>query len=391
MRIAVVSAHASPLPVLGDAEEGGQDVHVADLAAALAESGHDVVVHTRRDSVRPPDVVRTRRGYDVVHVPAGPPRPLHPDELLPHLDEFTRFLREHWRTDPPEVVHAHYWTSGVASVLAANGLDVPVVQTFHALGAVRDQVDGQAVPEARLSTERLIGREASRVVAGCTEEKAQLVRLGVPRPRIAVVPPGVDIRRFKPDGPRLHGRLPHRLVAPAAGAEDVITALRSVWDTELVVVGGRASDVRGLREHARTQGVGDRVRLVGRVPRVAIPALLRSADVVVCGGSDESAGVAPLEAMACGVPVVAATVGAATDTVVDGVTGLLVPPEDPRTLARVLRPLLADEARRDAYGIAAADRVEARYSTVRIAAETVRVYRQATGRPEAVEASAHDR
>ena len=130
--------------------------------------------------------------------------------------------------------------------------------------------------------------------------------------------------------------------------------------------------------------LGDRVRLVGRVPRVAMPALLRSSDVVVCAGVDGA--VTPLEAMACGVPVVAATVGGATDTVVDGVTGLLVPPDDPRTLARVLRPLLADEARRDAYGIAAADRVEARYSTTRIATETVRVYLQATGLPEAVEA-----
>ncbi|ONI84928.1 hypothetical protein ALI22I_31170 [Saccharothrix sp. ALI-22-I] len=388
MKIAAVSAHASPLPVLSEAEEGGQDVHVADLAAALVASGHDVVVHTRRDSVRIPDVVRTRHGYDVVHVPAGPPTPVRPNELLPHLDEFTRFLRGQWRAEPPDVVHAHYWTSGVASVLAANGLDVPVVQTFHSLGVV-EQAGGEDVPETRLSTERLIGREASRVVAGCTDEKAQLVRLGVPRTRIAVVPAGVDVQRFKPDGPRLNRPLPHRLVTPAAGAEDVITALRSVWDTELVVVGDRPGDVRRLREHARAQEVGDRVRLVGRVPRVAMPALLRSADVVVCAAPDES-GVVPLEAMACGVPVVAATVGASTDTVVDGVTGLLVPPNDPRTLARVLRPLLADDARRDAYGIAGTDRVEARYSTVRIAAETIRVYRQATGQPETMEASAQD-
>lgn len=389
MRIAVVSAHASPLPVLGDAEEGGQDVHVADLSAALVAAGHDVVVHTRRDSPRSPDVVRAQPGYDVVHVTAGPPSPVHPDELLPHLDEFTRFLRAQWRAERPDVVHAHYWTSGVASVLAANGLDVPVVQTFHSLGVVAQQTGDEGVPEARLSTERLIGREASRVVAHCTEEKAQLVHMGVPRPRLAVVPPGVDVERFKPDGPRLNRPLPHRLVSPAAGAEDVITALRSVWDTELVVVGGRAEDVRRLREHSRASGVGDRVRLVGRVPQVAMPALLRSADVVVCAGPD-CVGVTPLEAMACGVPVVAANVGGSTDTVVDGVTGLLVQPDDPRVLARALRPLLSDEARRDAYGIAAADRVEARFSTTRIATETIRVYRQATGRSETLEASVND-
>jgi D-inositol-3-phosphate glycosyltransferase len=377
MRIAVVSAHASPLPVLGEAEEGGQDVHVADLSAALVAAGHDVVVHTRRDSPRSPDVVRTRLGYDVVHVTAGPPSQVHPDELLPHLDEFTRFLRAQWRADPPDVVHAHYWTSGVASVLAANGLDVPVVQTFHSLGVVARQAGDEGVPEARLSTERLIGREASRVVAQCTEEKSQLVHMGVPRARLAVVPPGVDVERFKPEGPRLNRPLPHRLVSPAVGAEDVITALRSVWDTELVVVGGRAEDVRRLREHSRVSGVGDRVRLVGRVPQVAMPALLRSADVVVCAGS-VCAGVTPLEAMACGVPVVASAVGGLTDTVVDGVTGVLVSPRDPSALARALNSLLVDQARREACGLAGLDRVGVRYTWSRIAEDTERVYERVT-------------
>ncbi|NUT52330.1 MAG: glycosyltransferase [Saccharothrix sp.] len=388
MKISVVSAHASPLPVLDDAEEGGQDVHVAELAAALVAAGHDVVVHTRRDSPRSPEVVRTRDGYDVVHVPAGPPSPVHPDEMLPHLDELTRSLRAQWRGDRPDVVHAHYWTSGVASVLAVNGLDVPVVQTFHSLGAEAQLEGDETVPEVRVSTERLIGREACRVIASCTDEKSQLVRSGVPRAKIAVVPPGVDVRRYKPDGPRLNRTLPHRIVSPAAGAEDAIMALRSVWDTELVVVGGRPEDVRRLREKSHAAGVGDRVRLVGRVPQVALPALLRSADVVVCAATDPT--VTPLEAMACGVPVIAATVGGAPDTVVDGVTGLLVPPSDHRALTRALRPLLTDDARRDAYGIAGADRVQARYSTDRIAAETARVYREATGRPEAIEASVQD-
>ncbi|MEU4745942.1 glycosyltransferase [Actinosynnema sp. NPDC023658] len=375
MKIALVSAHANPLPVLGDAEEGGQDVHVADLAAALVRSGHDVVVHTRRDSPRSPGVVRTRLGYDVVHVPAGPPSPVHPDELLPHLDEFTRFLRGQWRADPPDVVHAHYWTSGVASVLAANGLDVPVVQTFHSLGTTAQQSGDEAVPEARLSTERLIGREASRVVARCTDEKAQLVRMGVPRVRIAVVAPGVDVERFKPDGPRLNRSLPHRVVTPAAGAADVITAMRSVWDAELVVVGGRAEDVRRLREHAGESGIGDRVRLVGRVPQVALPALARSADVVVCAAADDS-GITPLEAMACGVPVVAT---AATELVADGVTGVVVPPADRRRLVRALRRLLDGPALMDAYGTAGADHARARFSPACVADSAVRVYTGVAG------------
>ncbi|MFC6091041.1 glycosyltransferase [Saccharothrix lopnurensis] len=387
MKIAVVSVHASPLPVLMDQEEGGQDVHVADLAAALTEQGHDVTVHTRRDSVRPPEVVRAKPGYEVVHGPAGPPGPLPSDELPPHLDEFIRALRDRWQADPPDVVHAHSWTSGLAAVLAASGLGVPVVQTFHELGCLERKVRGRVIPAARVSTERLIAREASRVVATSSDEVLELVRMGVPRQHVAVVPPAVDVSRFTPDGPRLTRQLPHRLITFDDGAEEVVVALRGVRDTELVVVGGGPERVRALRELAREHDVADRVRLVGPVPRVARPALLRSADAVVCTTWGETAS-APLEAMACGVPVVASAVAGLAETVVDGVTGVLVPPGEPNALARVLRPLLVDDARRDAYGTAAADRVEARYRTDRIAAEITRVYRDASGLEEAAEAAA---
>ncbi|QFZ21721.1 glycosyltransferase [Saccharothrix syringae] len=387
MKIAVVSVHASPLPVLTDEEEGGQDVHVAELAAALAAQGHDVVVHTRRDSVRPPEVVRAKPGYEVVHGPAGPPGPLPADELPPHLDEFIRALHDRWRVDRPDVVHAHSWTSGLAAVLAASGLGVPVVQTFHALGALERRLRGTAVPSARVSTERLIAREATRVVATSSDELNELVRMGVPRKRVAVVPPAVDVSRFSPEGPRLNRPMPHRLVTPEDGAEEVIVALRGVRDTELVVVGGGPDEVRALRELAREHEVAERVRLLGPVPRVARPALLRSADAVVCTTWGENTAAAPLEAMACGVPVVASAVAGLAETVVDGVTGMLVPPNEPGALARALRPLLADEARRDAYGTAAADRVEARYRIDRIACEIARVYRQASGLEDAVEAA----
>ncbi|MFD7655576.1 glycosyltransferase [Actinosynnema sp. NPDC059797] len=389
MRIAVVSVHANPLPVLTDQEEGGQDVQVADLAAALTAQGHDVAVHTRRDSVRPPEVVRAKSGYEVVHGPAGPPGPLPSEELPPHLDEFIRFLRDRWQAERPDVVHAHSWTSGLASVLAANGLGVPVVQTFHELACLERKLHGTAVPAARVSTERLIAREASRVVATSSDEMFELVRMGVPRRRVAVVPPAVDVSRFTPEGPRLNRQLPYRLITFDAGAEEVVAALRGVRDTELVVVGGDQVRVRALRELAREHEVADRVRLIGPVPRVARPALLRSADAVVCTTWGEAA-TAPLEAMACGVPVVATAVAGLSETVVDGVTGVLVPPHEPGALARVLRPLLADEARRDAYGTAAADRVDARYRTDRIAAEITRVYREASGLGETVEAAPQD-
>ncbi|MBB5960252.1 glycosyltransferase involved in cell wall biosynthesis [Saccharothrix tamanrassetensis] len=393
MRIAMVSEHASPLAALGGVDAGGQNVHVADLSAALVRLRHEVTVYTRRDDPDLPERVRTGQGYDVVHVPAGPAESVPKDELLPYMGDFAQYLRERWRTEAPDVVHGHFWMSGLASVLAARNLNVPVVQTFHALGVVKRRYQGSAdtSPPERVTTERLIGREVDRVAATCGDEVFELIRMGVPRSRISVVPCGVDPRLFRPDGGKDRPRLSHRLVAvgrlvPRKGFVDVITALRSLPDTELVVAGGAADvksdpEARRLLDHARAMGVLERVRLAGQVSRRAMPALLRSADVVVCVPWYEPFGIVPLEAMACGVPVVASAVGGLTDTVVDGVTGSLVPPRDPIALARSLRSLLADPGRREAYGLAGTDRVQARYTWDRIAEDTERTYLKAGVKP----------
>jgi glycosyltransferase involved in cell wall biosynthesis len=181
-------------------------------------------------------------------------------------------------------------------------------------------------------------------------------------------------------------RLPHRLVTvgrlvPRKGFDIAITALAQLPDTELVIAGGpergrlsQDPEVKRLRELADRLGVGDRVRWPGQVSREDMPALLRSADAVVCTPWYEPFGIVPLEAMACGVPVVAAAVGGLTDTVVDGVTGLLVRPHQPKELAARVRRLLDDPALGHAYGTAGHDRAVARYSWDRVAADTLRAY-----------------
>ncbi|ROP36752.1 glycosyltransferase [Saccharothrix texasensis] len=397
MRIAMVSEHAGPLAALGGVDAGGQNVHVAALSEALSALGHDVVVHTRRDDPGLPERVRTEQGYDVVHVPAGPAHPVPKDELLPHMGDFARFLEQQWQEERPDVVHAHFWMSGLASVLAARKVGVPVVQTYHALGTVKRRHQGadDTSPPQRIGIERMIGREADRIAATCADEVVELMRMGVRRSRISVVPCGVDPTRFRPEGPTLRRRLPHRVVSvgrlvPRKGFQDLITALRSLPDTELVIAGGPVDvesdpEARRLAAHAERLGVRNRLCLAGQVSRDAMPALLRSADAVACVPWYEPFGIVPLEAMACGVPVVASAVGGLIDTVVDGVTGVLVPPRDPSALARALHSLLADQARREACGLAGLDRVGVRYTWSRIAEDTERVYARVTaGRPVAV-------
>jgi glycosyltransferase involved in cell wall biosynthesis len=392
VKITIVSEHANPLAVLGGVDAAGQNVHVAELSTALVRQGHDVTVYTRRDERSRPGEVLTEHGYRVVHVPAGPARHVPRDDLPRYMGDFARFLQARWTADRPDVVHAHYWMSGLASVSAARSAGVPVVQTFHALGTVkkRFQGDADASPAERVGTERMLGREADRIAATSTDEMAELASMGVPRSRISVVPCGVDIDQFVPEGEAMaKGRYPQRLVSvgrlvPRKGFATAIAALRALPDAELVIAGGpdkrrlgHDEHVRFLRSFAESMGVGHRVSLVGGVSRADMPALLRSADVVVCTPWYEPFGMVPLEAMGCGVPVVASAVGGLTDTVVDGVTGRLVPPRKPRALAGTLHHLLSHPSVREQYGAAGRDRAWARYGWDRVAAETVRVYERA--------------
>jgi len=236
-------------------------------------------------------------------------------------------------------------------------------------------------------TERAIALDCDRVVATCSDEVFELVRLGAHRRRITVVPCGVDVERFLPDGPserRRPGR--HRLVAACRlverkGIADAIAALVDVPEAELHVAGGPDAselesdpEARRLRAHATELGVSDRVMLRGRLGRDEMPPLLRSADVVVCVPWYEPFGIVPLEAMACGVPVAASAVGGQIDSVVDGVTGVHVPPRDPGALAAALAELLDHPERRAELGAAGVERARRRFAHDRVAAATREVY-----------------
>jgi D-inositol-3-phosphate glycosyltransferase len=389
MRVAMVSEHASPLAALGGADAGGQNVHVAALSAALARRGAEVVVHTRRDDRDLPARVPAAPGVTVEHVDAGPAAPVPKDELLPYMDEFAGRLHHAWRVDPPDVVHAHFWMSGRAALAAGRPLGLPVVQTFHALGVVKRRHQGpkDTSPPGRLQEEARLAREVDHIVATCSDEVFELFRIGADPSRVSVVPCGVDTGMFRPDAPaEPRDPVVRRLVVVSRlverkGIGNVITALAEVAGTELVVAGGLPAGRLGsdpeacrLRALARRLGVDDRVRFRGQVERRDLPPLYRSADAVVCVPWYEPFGIVPLEAMACGVPVVASAVGGLVDTVVDGVTGVHVPPRRPDRLAAALADLLADPARRAALGRSGARRARHRYSWDRIAASTLDAY-----------------
>jgi D-inositol-3-phosphate glycosyltransferase len=404
MRIAMVSEHASPLAAssgLGGVDAGGQNVAVRALALALADAGHEVVVHTRRtDPVTPRRVPLTGSGRApgsvvVDHVDAGPACELAKDDLVDHMDAFSDELAACWRSDVserPDVVHAHFWMSGMAALPAARALGVPIVQTFHALGSVKRRHQGaeDTSPARRVAVESDLGASVDRVLATCREEVDELLALGVAADQATVVPCGVDVEHFRPDGPavpaaargdRFRVLTVSRLV-PRKGVDTVIGALaRLPDDVELVVAGGPPAagldddpEVARLRARARAEGVADRVTFLGAVGQDALPALYRSADAVACVPVYEPFGLVPLEAMACGKPVVAAAVGGLADTVVDGVTGHHVPAGDPAAVAAALDALRRDPARARAQGRAGRRRAVAEYGWDRVAAAHERVY-----------------
>jgi glycosyltransferase involved in cell wall biosynthesis len=381
---------------------------VAALARELAKQNHDVTVFARKDAADLPDHSELSDGVKVEHVTAGPADALSGEMVLPHLRTFAAQLSAGWRRHQPDVIHAVSWTSGLAALAGARDQQIPVVQAFHSLrvaerrhrigrdGADAPRRSGPDSDATRGRLERAVARSANAVVAISEDEMSDLASLGVPRTAISVVPFGVDTAEFNPEGPVAPRSERPRLVAVAThlerdGLETAVRALADIPETELLIVGGpprpelrRDPACTGLARLAAGLGVSDRVMFTGRVSHDAMPSLLRSADLLVDVAWYEPFGMAVLEAMACGTPVVASAIGGHRDTVVDGTTGVLVPPGQPSLLARRIRRLLASPMLLEGYGIAAADRAQARYSWDRVGRETVSVYDHATGQSGSV-------
>lgn len=312
-----------------------------DLAVALSRLGHDVVVH-------------------------DPPHGRHGAGMTARFAEL-------WAANTPDVVHCRSRVVAGAAMKAAMAAAIPVV---HSVRPTEDIPIG--------TVERDLALRADRVLASHTAELAELAAGGVPKPTISVVPHGVDTDLFTPDGDRPPNDGQHRLVAvgdliASSGFATAVAALCGLPDTELILAGAprHGNHAKELREYARRLGVSHQLRIHDAVDRAALPSLLRSAHVVLCTPWRPRFGIAALEASACGAAVVANNIGGLTDTVVDGITGLLVAPHQPRALAAAVWRLIAYPVLREQYGAAGRDRACARYSWHQIAVDTLNAYRLA--------------
>ena len=310
-------------------------------------------------------------------------------DVAAHLGEFARFLVSEWTVDRPDLAHADGWMSGVAVQLAADKLGIPTVQSLPELSSVARRRTGRELgPPARVRFERMLVHGATHALVSCTDDVMELGRMGAPRRRVSVLPHGVDCETFTSFGPTAERRDGlRRIVAmcsdllPHRGFDVLVGALSRLRDTELIIVGGSSreefdtdADVARLREVAERHDVVEHVHFTGSVPVERVPPLLRSADVLACPSWYEPFSIPVLQAMACGVPVVASDAGAMSDLVVQEVTGLLVPPRNPRALSAALGDVLNGGPLHRGMGMAGRTRAQACYSWQRIAQEAETCY-----------------
>jgi D-inositol-3-phosphate glycosyltransferase len=400
LRIALISEHASPLAALGGTDSGGQNVYVAHIGRCLAEAGHQVDVLTRRDARRLPATVDVRPGLRVRHIDAGPPQPLPKESLLPLMSEFgDRAIRLCEGAGAYDVVHANFFMSGLVGLELKQRFGTPLVMTFHALGLVRRLHQGAAdgFPEERMDIERRLVREADRIIAECPQDQHDLQALyGADPRRLSMVPCGVDLGEFSPGSKtvarRKLGLPPNDFIVlqlgrmvPRKGVDNVIRALAMMdrqRSVRLCVVGGNGVDpddgstpeIMRLRDIATACGIPDQVCFMGQRQRDALRAWYRAADVFVSTPWYEPFGITPLEAMACGVPVIGSDVGGIRFSVDDGVTGFLVPPHDPAALAERLERLRDHPALAEAMGRAGVLRMRSTFTWKQVADQLTAVY-----------------
>lgn len=403
-RVCMLSVHGyfDAVPVLGATDTGGQVAYVLELSKALSELGVSVDIYTRRFGGRPElDPVNDR--VRVIRIPCGGPDFIRKEDLFPHLDEFARNMAAYidgsgLRYD---LVHAHYWDAGYAGMSLAEKLELPFIFTAHSLGAWKKEQMGGDPEEMeklfkfsqRIHWENVIFRRAAAQTVTTIDGKESYRRLyDFESDDLVVIPPGVDVRRFRPEqsepGPPI-GALGGFVFALSRidsnkGLDYLIRGfdrVRRESDARLVIGGGSKNpkpheiDVkRSLVALVDAFSLGDRVTFTGYIPDADLDAYYRSARVFVLPSKYEPFGMTVLEAMACGTPVVATRHGGLRHVLTHGKDSLLVDPSDPSEISAAILRVLADEAFARRLGAAGLELVRARFSWRSIARQTLAFY-----------------
>jgi D-inositol-3-phosphate glycosyltransferase len=383
LRIAVLSYHTCPLATLGGKDAGGMNVYVRDLSLYLGREGIHLDVFTRSQDEHVPHVLHDLGfGNRVVHIPAGPEHPLPKKELACFIPEFadnifdfTGKKKLHY-----DLIHSHYWMSGLAAEKLSGAWKAPVIQMFHTLGKVKQEIaqnSEEAEGEYRINGENRAITIADKIIASTSTEKEQLERLyEIDSGKVEIIPPGVDLSHFYPIPPdeakEFVGVPPEKRmllfvgrIEPLKGIKTLLRAIGNLQnnggvekDLCLAVIGGDLNDrdgeeteeMRLLHQLRDEYDLQDMVTFLGKRSQDSLPYYYSAAEMVIMPSHYESFGMVALESMACGTPVIASLVGGLIHLVEDGVTGYHVPVDDPVALSERIAGLLQDKALRYRMG-----------------------------------------
>lgn len=401
----MLSYHTCPLATLGGKDTGGMNVYVRELTRQLGRLGVHVDVFTRSQDEHVPHVLHDLGyGNRVVHVPAGPEVPCPKEEMAGYIPEFVAGVAEFARSKnlKYDLIHSHYWMSGVAALELSEAWNAPVVHMFHTLGLMKQRVargPGEAEGDYRLNGERQVLRRADRIIAATPAELAQLQWLyGADVKKIVIIPPGVDVSRFYPipndEAKEVIGVPPCEQmllfvgrIEPLKGIDILIRAISLLHARNicvcLAVIGGdpdsgpqgTTAEMARLKEMREQAGLENLVTFLGKRGQDTLPYYYSAAEVVVVPSHYESFGMVALEAMACGTPVVASEVGGLAFLVQDGITGFTVPVDEPEALADRLAQIILTPGLRDRLGEQALQ-VARQYAWENIATRMLALYSQ---------------
>jgi D-inositol-3-phosphate glycosyltransferase len=406
-RVAMLSVHTCPLAMLGGKKTGGMNVYVRDFSRELGKQGILVDVFTRSQDDCVPRIMHDL-GNDgrVVHIPAGPEKPIPVDQVANYLDEFTTGVLDFAASEniQYDLIHSHYWLSGLVADRLRHAWHVPIVQMFHTLGHMKNQIaqsDSERASEARLAGEYQVMALADKLIAATPAEETQLIDLYNADPaKIAIIPPGVDLERFQPipkDVAKKRVGIPcgdtnilfAGRIEPLKGIDTMLRAMALIQQRRpevlhnacMAIIGGDpwADDLD--EEMARLQqlrtdlDIHDLVTFLGAKDQDLLPNYYAAAEMVVMPSHYESFGMVALEAMAMGTPVIASEVGGLAHLVKHGVTGYHVPSRDPEALAARIYELLSNQDCRQVLGQQARDYAR-RYDWANIVNRMMAVYEE---------------
>ena len=410
-RIAMISEHASPLADPGSVDSGGQNIYVAHVARNLAKAGHQVDVFTRRDEAALPEILEWENGVRVIHVPAGPAEFVRKEELLDHMGDFTEYMIAFFKRQDAayNLVHANFWMSGLVAADIKRALGTPFVITFHALGRVRRQHQGNndEFPNQRFKIEDRIVKGADGIIAECPQDERDLVCLyEAESAKIRLIPCGFDPDELWPlekECARTKIGLPEDewmvlqlgRIVPRKGVDTAIRGFaRFVKENDvparMVIVGDASKspdpkltpEIGRLLEIAAEEQVSDKMLFSGRRGRDEIRYYFSAADVFISTPWYEPFGITPVESMACGTPVIGARVGGIKYTILDGETGYLVSPNDPAAVARRLAELHKDQKKHARFSKQAIKRVNEMFTWEKVASKLADFYDDVLARVE---------